>query len=206
MSLWGRVFASAYDRGMRGSEEAGLAALRAGVVSQAHGRVIELGSGTGLNLGHYPSDAELVLTEPEEPMARRLEKRVRDLGRAAEVVRAPGEALPYPDGSFDAAVVTLALCTVPDLDRTLAEVRRVLRPGAPLLFLEHVRASDPALAHRQDRWDPLWRRVAYGCRCNRDTLATIERAGFEVVDVRDDRLPKAAPIVRPLIIGRALAP
>ncbi len=191
---------------MRSSEEAGLSALRAGVVSQAHGRVIELGAGTGLNLEHYAPDADLVLTEPEEPMARRLEDRVRSLGRDAEVIRAPGETLPCPDGSFDAAVATLMLCTVPDPDRTLAEVRRVLRPGAPLLFLEHVRASDPAVARRQDRWDPLWRRVAYGCRCNRDTLATIERAGFEIVDVRDDRLPKAASIVRPIVIGRALAP
>ncbi len=206
MSLWGRVFAGVYDRAMSASERAGLAAMRQGVVSQARGRVLEIGAGTGLNLGYYPPDAQLVLTEPEAPMAQRLEQRVRELGRTAEVRREPSEALPFPEDSFDAAVATLVLCTVPDPDATLAELRRILRPGAPLLFLEHVRASDPRLARRQDRWQPIWRRVGHGCRCNRATLASIERAGFDVVEVRHDRLPKANSIVQPLIIGRALAP
>ncbi len=206
MSLWGRIFAGMYDRMMASSEQAGLGAMRQGVVSQARGRVLEIGAGTGSNLGHYAPEAELVLTEPETPMARRLQRRVRELGRDAEVLQAPSEALPFPDDSFDAVVATLVLCTVPDPDATLAELGRVLRPGAPLLFLEHVRAADPALARRQDRWQPLWGRIGHGCHCNRATLGSIERAGFDLVDVRHDRLPKANSIVRPVILGRALAP
>lgn len=206
MGLWSRVFAAFYDRALAPSEAAGLGAMRESVVSQARGRVIEIGAGTGLNLPYYNPEAELVLVEPHEPMARRLERRRATLGREAEVVHAPGEALPFADGSFDAAVATLVLCTVPDVSGTLAEVRRVLRPGAPLLFLEHVRAPDPALAHRQDRWHPLWLRFADGCHCNRDTLSAIEQSGFEVAEVRRDRLPKSRPLISPIVVGRALAP
>ena len=206
MSLSGRVFAAVYDRMMSGSERTGMAELRERIVSQAHGRVLEIGAGTGLNLRHYPPDAELVLTEPEEPMVRRLRRRRDALGSDAAIVAASSDALPYPDHSFDAVVATLMLCTVPEPAATLAEVRRVLRPGAPLLFLEHVRASEPKLAHRQDRWDPVWRRIGHGCRCNRTTLASIEQAGFDVADLRHEQLPKAQAIVRPLIVGRALAP
>jgi len=206
MGLWSRVFASFYDRMLAPSEAAGLGDLRASVVSQASGRVIEIGAGTGLNLPHYPLEAELVLAEPHKPMARRLEQRRARLGRDAEVVSAPAEALPFADGSFDAAVATLVLCTVPDVSGALGELRRVLRPGAPLLFLEHVRSADPTLARAQDRWAPLWRRVGDGCYCNRDTLRAIELSGFDVAEVRDDRLRKARPIVSPLIVGRALAP
>src|SRR3954451_12163401 len=119
-----------YDRLMAGTEEAGLARMRAGPLAGAGGRVIEVGAGTGVNLQHYGAAAErLVLTEPEEPMARRLRDRAAASGRAAEVVQAPAESLPFADDSFDPAVSTLALCTVGDPDRALAEISRVLRPG-----------------------------------------------------------------------------
>jgi ubiquinone/menaquinone biosynthesis C-methylase UbiE len=209
MSVYGRIFAGMYDRMLAAAEEAGLSEQRAEVLAHARGRVLEIGAGTGLNLVHYPVQGvdELVLAEPEEPMARRLRERVAADRRDAEVVVAPAEELPFPDASFDTVVSTLVLCTVGDQPRALAELRRVLRPGGRLLFLEHVRAEDnPKRARWQDRLDPLWKHVGHGCRCNRRTLAGIEAAGFEVSEVTPGRLPKAAPIVRPAIRGVAINP
>lgn len=205
MSLWGRVFARYYDAALRTSEEHGLADLRAGLLAQASGRTLEIGAGTGLNLGHYPAAlASLTLCEPEEPMAVRLRPRAAE--RGATVLAAPAEALPVPDGSVDTVVSTLVLCTVEDPRAAVAEIERVLAPGGRLLFLEHVRAADPALARRQDLWDPLWKRVGHGCRCNRPTLATLQASGLRVEQVRDTRIPKATSIVRPAIVGVAVRP
>lgn len=206
MSLWGRLFAAGYDRFMAGTEKAGLAERRRELLAQAHGRVLEIGGGTGANLAHYPLTVEeLVVTEPEEPMARRLERKLGASERAVRVVRAPAERLPFADASFDCVVSTLVLCTVPDQAAALAELRRVLKPGGRLLFLEHVRAGDARLARWQDRWNPLQRRIGHGCNCNRATLAAIAAAGFGVQDVEHGTIPKAPPVIRPLISGSARA-
>ena len=207
MSLWGRIFASVYDRGLAAVEEAGLAERRRLLLAGARGRVLEIGGGTGANLAHYPSEvSEVVVTEPEEPMARRLEAKLGGARVPARVVRAPAERLPFGDGEFDVAVSTLVLCTVRDPARALAEVHRVLRSGGRLLFLEHVRAPDPGLARWQDRLHPLWVRVGHGCHCNRPTLDLIERSPLEIERVERGEMRKAAPFVRPLITGSAVAP
>lgn len=204
VSLWGRVFAAMYDPMMAGSEKAGLAEQRAKLLERARGRVLEIGGGTGANLPHYVAAVEeLVVAEPEEPMARRLERKVREQSRPVQVVRAPAEQLPFEDGSFDTVVSTLVLCTVDDPRRALAEIHRVLKPAGELLFLEHVRADDPKLARWQDRLNGINTRLARGCNCNRPTLETVERAGFAVSDVTHGQFPKAPPIARPLVAGAA---
>jgi ubiquinone/menaquinone biosynthesis C-methylase UbiE len=206
-ATWGRLFAAVYDRALRSSEEAGLADRRAALLSRASGRAIEVGAGTGLNLRHYPAAVtELVLTEPDPLMARRLRARLGEAGVPAELVEAPAERLPFPDASFDTAVFTLVLCTVPEPDRALAEVARILRPGGQALFLEHVRSRDPRLARWQDRLERPWRFVGDGCHCNRDTLATLEASPLAVEEVEHGELPKAVPIVEPLVVGRAVLP
>jgi ubiquinone/menaquinone biosynthesis C-methylase UbiE len=204
VSLWGNIFAAIYDTAFVRAERGGLADGRARLLSLARGDVLELGAGTGLNLAHYPDSVKSILcTEPEEPMARRLKERIKRRGDKVTVVMAPAEALPVPDGSIDTVVTTLVLCTVKDPARSLAEVRRVLAPDGRLLFLEHVRSTDPKLARWQDRWHPAWVRFGHGCHCNRDTLASIKAAGFEVLDCRDEVFPKFPAIVRPLIVGVA---
>jgi ubiquinone/menaquinone biosynthesis C-methylase UbiE len=206
MSLWGRMFAAGYDRFMAGTEKAGLRDRRRALLEDANGRVLEIGAGTGANLDLYDKGVtELVLTEPEEPMAKRLERKAATGGRPVSVVRAPAEQLPFPDDSFDTAVCTLVLCTVRDPHQALAEIRRVLRPGGRLLFLEHVRSEDPKVAKWQDRIAPIWRPIGHGCNCNRPTSDLIEQT-FAPVEVIRDSMPKAPPIFRPLRIGRAVAP
>ena len=204
MTLWGRIFATLYEPVLRVSERHGLSDLRAGLLAQARGRTLELGAGTGLNLGHYPAAVtELVLTEPEAPMAARLEARVRDRGASAQVLRAGAEHLPFADGSFDTVVATLVFCTVGDVARSLGEARRVLAPDGQLLFLEHVLHPDAARARRQERFTPIQRRVACGCHLDRATPAAITAAGFTLTEERHEHFPKSARILQPLAIGRA---
>jgi ubiquinone/menaquinone biosynthesis C-methylase UbiE len=203
-ATWGRGFAALYDRTLKATEEGGLREMRRDLLADARGRTVDLGAGTGANLGLYPEAvSELVLAEPNPHMAKRLRRHLAAEGVAAEVVEAPAERLPFEDASVDTAVFTLVLCTVPDPEAALAETRRVLRPGGTILFLEHVRSDSPRTARWQDRLERPWRFFGAGCHCNRDTLATLEGAGFAVGELVRDQIPKAPPIVRPLIRGFA---
>ena len=198
MGAWNRVFAALYDRGLARAERAGLADARQSLLAGARGRVLELGAGTGLNLAHYPAGTELVVTEPDAEMAKRLRR------RRAEVVLAGAEELPFPDGSFDTVVSTLVFCTVRDLPAALRETRRVLAPGGRLLFLEHVRAEPGTPTARwQNRLHRPWRALACGCNCNRDFLAALAAEGFAVAELRRESWPFLPAIVRPVVIGGA---
>jgi ubiquinone/menaquinone biosynthesis C-methylase UbiE len=205
-ATWGRAFSALYDRCMRGTEDAGLHEMRRSLLSSANGRTLELGAGTGANLDLYPEAVtELVLTEPDPHMFSQLRAKAAERRPDAQLVQAPAESLPFEDSSFDSAVVTLALCTVPDPTATLAEAARVLKPGGALLFLEHVRSDSPGLARWQDRLERPWRFLGDGCHCNRDTVATIEASPLELGTVEREELPKAPPLVRPLVRGSAQA-
>ena len=193
-------YAAIYDRISSGAERAGLSEERRGLLAQAAGATIEIGAGTGANLAHFPSAVtRLCLVEPDPNMRKRLSRRAD--GRQVEIVDASAEALPFPDCSFDTAVVTFALCSVTDLDTALTEIARVLRPGGRLLFLEHVRDADPKIARKQDH--PLFLYSWMGCHPNRDTLTAVRRAPFEVTTVRRGQVPKAPRVERPMIVGTA---
>ncbi len=205
MGLRKTFFALTYNRQMVKVEKAGLRARRQDLLTRATGDVLEIGAGTGANLDHYgPGIASLTLTEPEPPMLRRLQQRARRESPAPTVLRAPAEDLPFDDASFDVVVSTLVLCGVSDQPRALREIHRVLRPAGLLLFVEHVRSDDAHLARRQDRMNGLSRFVV-GCECNRPTLDTIERAGYQVTEIVHASLPKAPSFARPLIVGTASA-
>jgi ubiquinone/menaquinone biosynthesis C-methylase UbiE len=206
-ATWGRFFTAMYDRCLKGAEEAGLHETRREALAGASGRTVDLGAGTGANLGLYPAAVtELVLAEPDPHMLKRLRVKVGEAGVDAEVVEASAEHLPFADANFDTAVFTLVLCTVPNPAAALSEAARVLRPGGKLLFVEHVRAEEPGLARWQDRLERPWRFVGDGCHCNRDTVATIEASPLAVERVEHGQMPKAPPLVRPLVHGSATLP
>jgi SAM-dependent methyltransferase len=206
MTLRSRFFAMTYDRQMTKVEKAGLRACREGLLAAAAGKVLEIGAGTGANLRFYgPAVESLTLTEPEIPMLRRLERKVREQAPGATVLRAPAEDLPFEDATFDVAVATLVLCGVDDQPRALRELRRVLRPGGQLLFIEHVRSGDARLARSQDRMNGInW--FVVGCDCNRPTLDSIGDAGFTVTRVEHTTLPKVPRFASPAIAGSAAVP
>jgi ubiquinone/menaquinone biosynthesis C-methylase UbiE len=204
------IFARFYDRMTARTERAGLGEMRRELLASASGRVLELGAGTGHNLEHYTAAVtELVMTEPDPHMARRLRERLAAEPGAARnpaVVEASAEDLPFDDGSFDVVVATLVFCTVPDPLRALEEARRVLVEGGQLLYLEHVRSSRPGLARWQDRLERPWGFVAAGCHPNRDTGQLLADAGFWIDRLENKKLPKAPPLVRPVIRGVARRP
>ena len=197
-----RLFAALYDTVGKGSEEAGMRDERRQLLAAAQGATIEIGSGTGLNVQHYPDTVtRLVLTEPDRHMRVRLGRRVNALSLDAEIVDATAERPPFPDATFDTAVATLVLCTVPDQHVALREIARVLKPSGRLLFLEHVRSDDPKVAKWQDRIRPFYNLV--GCNPNRATLVAIEASAFELESVRHGDVPKAPKVERPMIVGTA---
>src|SRR3954447_5955337 len=200
-----RLFALTYDRSMARMEKAGFRELRERTAGQATGDVLEIGGGTGSNLGYYGAAVtSLTVTEPEQPMLKRLEKKVHEQGSPAKVVPAAAEELPFADDSFDTVVSTLVLCGVADQTRSLQEIGRVLRPGGRLFFVEHVRSDDPKLAKKQDRMNGL-NRFMVGCECDRATLEAIRNAGFDVESLEQTTLNKVPKFTSPAIVGTAVA-
>src|SRR5580693_2264470 len=206
MSLRTTFFALTYDRQIARAEKAGLRAFREQLLAGLTGDVLEIGAGTGTNLPCYgPAITSLTLTEPQPPMLRRLERTVREHRPSATVLRAPAEDLPFDDHTFDVAVSTLVLCGVDDQPRALRELRRVLRPGGRLLFIEHLRSADPTVARLQDRMNWL-NRLVVCCDCHRPTLDSIRQAGFTVTQLNHTALPKTPKFVRPTVVASATAP
>ncbi len=173
------VFAALYDRLGGAMERGWMGERRARLLAEARGEVLEIGGGTGANLPHYRDVERVTVSEPDPFMRRRLRPKLEAARVPIAVSGAGAEALPFTDGGFDTVVSTLVLCTVPDQGAALGEIRRVLRPGGRLLFIEHVRAEG-RVARWQDRVEPLWGCLLGGCHPNRDTLAAIEAAGFEI--------------------------
>ena len=203
-AAWARAFAVLYDPFVWVGERLGMRARRRELLSRVHGRTLEIGTGTGLNLPHYPDDvSELILAEPDAAMRARLEKRLSGSGVQARLIDAPAERLPFADASIDTVVSTLVLCTVDAPDLALREIARVLRHDGRLLFIEHVRADSPRLARWQDRMVGPWRRFARGCRCNRATEQLIGACGLELEPVSTASWRAMPRIVRPLITGQA---
>ncbi|MEU9034996.1 class I SAM-dependent methyltransferase [Streptomyces sp. NPDC048352] len=189
-------FARFYARASTAAESrAGISALRRELLHGASGRVIEIGAGNGLNFAHYPSAvSEVVAIEPERTLRRLAAAAALRADVPVDLVPGVAEALPVKSEAFDVAVASLVLCTVRNLPRTLAELHRVLRPGAELRFLEHGLAPGPGMAAVQRALDrTVWPRLFGGCHTARDPLAAVEAAGFRIVSHRSFRLPERGP-------------
>ena len=203
------VFARIYARISGAAEAKGAGEHRDEMLADLDGRVVEVGAGNGLNFAHYSqSVTEVVAVEPEPHLRKLAEVAAGNAKVAVTVVDGTADALPLEDGSCDAAVCSLVLCSVADQGRALAEVRRVLRPGGKLRFYEHVLDENPRFARFQRAVDIVHPYVSGGCHVTRDTEAAINRAGFEITSIRrfrfaPDLLSRQAA---PKILGAARLP
>jgi ubiquinone/menaquinone biosynthesis C-methylase UbiE len=205
------VFARVYERLSVVMDRAGGAGHRRDLVAGLSGRVIEIGAGNGRMFAHYPPEvSEVVAVEPEPRLRATASAAARTAPVPVTVVDGVAESLPGGDGEFDAAVVALVLCTVPDQAAALAEIRRILRPGGELRFFEHVAAEQPGGMRRLQRVADatVWPRLFAGCRTGRDTAEAISAAGFTVDEFHRFRFPATGPSspAAPHIRGRALNP
>ena len=157
-----------------------LAAYRARIIPAAEGRVLEIGIGSGLNLPFYSRNVARVIGLEPSPRLLAMARRVERTGNGSvEFIEGSAEAIPLQDASVDTVVTTWTLCSIPDALRALCDMRRVLRPGGRLLFVEHGRAPDPNVIWWQDRLTPVWKRLGGGCHLNRAIETLIEGAGFQ---------------------------
>jgi ubiquinone/menaquinone biosynthesis C-methylase UbiE len=182
--------------------------LRQELLAGAHGRVVEVGAGNGINFRHYPTSVgEVIAVEPEPYLRRQAEKAAADAPVSVRVVPGVAASLELAEDSVDVVVLCGVLCSVPDQREALAEFRRVLRPGGELRFYEHVRSRRPGFARWQRRIDPVWSRAMGGCHTARDTVAAITDAGFRLESCRGFAFPPGAHVypVAPRVLGLASA-
>ncbi|WP_133915247.1 class I SAM-dependent methyltransferase [Streptomyces sp. NBC_00582] len=190
--LFARFYAAL---GTAAESRAGLAGVRERLLAGLAGRVIEIGAGNGLNFAHYPGAvSEVVAIEPERRMRKLALEAALRAGVPVDLVPGVAEALPVKSEAFDAAVVSLVLCSVRDVPRALAELRRVLRPGGELRFLEHGPGGGRAMRATQRALDrTVWPSLAGGCHLTRDTVGALRAAGFELGPYRRILLPEKGP-------------
>lgn len=181
----GNAFVKWYDFLMRPLEQGKLRAVRRELIGRATGNVLELASGTGVNFPLYQAVERVTAIEPNQDMIDRSMMKIQQSAVPIEIVKANAEQLPFEDNSFDTVVATLALCTIPNTEKVLSEIKRVCKPEGKILLLEHVRLKNPLLAKLQDWLTPFWRKICDGCSLNRDTLNVIKMRGFKVVDLKE---------------------
>jgi ubiquinone/menaquinone biosynthesis C-methylase UbiE len=158
-----------------------LAAYRARVVPAAQGRVLEIGIGSGLNLPYYGTAVERVIgLDPSPKLLAMAREAARQTAIPLQLIENSAETIPLYNRSIDTVVTTWTMCSIPDVQRALGEMRRVLKPGGHLLFVEHGRSPDPSVRRWQDRLTPLWRRVGGGCHLNRAVSELVESAGLRI--------------------------
>lgn len=187
MGVYGeKILPHLVDLAMRGEE---INSLREKTLAPARGRVLEIGFGTGLNARHYPKGIqELVLVDNNPGMSRLAHERLARAHLEARHEVHSGEALPFPDQSFDTIVVTFTLCSIGDVDSAVKELRRVLKPEGQLLFCEHNLADEERLRRIQRAITPVWKRVGGGCHLDRDAPALLERHGFALDELEKTQL------------------
>ncbi|MGH2780212.1 MAG: class I SAM-dependent methyltransferase [Thermoleophilaceae bacterium] len=201
------IFARFFDRLSRLMERE-VGQHRRQLLAGLSGRVVEIGAGNGMNFQHYPTTVEeVVALEPEGYLRVKAEQASRDAPVPVSIRDGVADPLPLESDSVDAAVASLVLCTVPDLGRALGELRRVLKAGGELRFLEHVRSDRPRKARIQERLDRsgIWPRVGGGCHCARDTVAAIEAAGFHIERINSLNFGPSWIITNPHVLGIAHA-
>jgi ubiquinone/menaquinone biosynthesis C-methylase UbiE len=192
-------FAAMYDGILASQEKKFLDAIRAEMLKDVRGEVLEIGAGTGANFRHYKSGAVVTAIEPDPYMLQRAKERAAGASATIELHQVAAEELPFADESFDFAISTLVLCSVTEPPKVLSEIRRVLKRGGELRLYEHVRYKNPVGALSQDIISPAWQWFGAGCHPNRDTERFVREAGFEVISAE---VRKETPPVSPMVFTR----
>lgn len=177
MAKW---FSHYYDIMMSPLEQRGMREIRELLLSKAIGKVLEIGSGTGLNFPHYTNAEEIIAIEPDSYMRSKSMTRLKEANMPIRVIDCGAERMPFPDNSFDTAVATLVFCTIPNPKMAFQEIKRVCKPDAKILLFEHVRLDHPLVGRIQDWVTPLWKHLCDGCHLNRNTIDVLKQGGFKV--------------------------
>ena len=178
--------------------------LRAELLKDAHGDVLEIGFGTGLNLPHYPANiSSLTIVDPARLLPQRVRERVAQVPFPIHAEHITAEALPNPDRQFDSVVSTWTLCTIPEPVKALREINRVLKPNGTFLFLEHGRSDNARVAAWQDRINPLQNIVGCGCNLNRRIDQLIEQSGLHILHLDRFQMPNVPRTFGEMYLGRA---
>ena len=196
-----------YDKCMKASEEACLMDWRKDLLKNVDGEILEIGAGTGASLELYPNSPTLQISfaEPDKDMRNQLRDKLKNtnLGQVS-VLSWPSEKLDCDDEIFDFVFASLVCCSVNNVEASLKEIKRVLKPNGRFIFLEHVAAGNGTSRRKwQNRLNPIWRKLAGNCHLNRETEKYINDAGFTLLDVKHESMRKAMPLVRPTIRGVA---
>jgi SAM-dependent methyltransferase len=196
-----------YQTLMDRMDTAGLAAQRAAIVGDLRGEILEVGSGTGSMFPQYHREARVTAIEPDAGFSKLSHERARAAAATINVIDGTGEQLPFPDARFDAVVLALLLCSVKSVRSVLDEVRRVMKPGAKLRLIEHVRSPARVAGWLMDRVDGVWLKLnAQGCHLNRDPLPAIAEAGFTIDRIEPFKVYSAGLPAFPMRKIEATAP
>ncbi|WP_430791118.1 class I SAM-dependent methyltransferase [Virgibacillus flavescens] len=179
----GKWFPAIYDAAMKPLERNRFRIIRDELISKTHGSVLEVGSGSGVNFSHYKYVSRVDAIEPNPEMVKRSEKYSSKSNVPIQIHQAKAESLPFQDNTFDSVVATLVFCTIPDPVLALKEIKRVSKPGATVLFFEHVKMEQKFLGKVQEVFTPLWSKLCDGCHLNRDTLERIQHSGMKITRV-----------------------
>jgi ubiquinone/menaquinone biosynthesis C-methylase UbiE len=179
----GLMFPFVYDLFMKPLEVGRFKKIRMNLLNKAHGRVLEIGSGTGVNFPMYKDVAQVDAIEPSLFMRTKSLKRIDRSTVPIQIYLVKAEKLPFPKNTFDTVVGTLVFCTIPDPKEALVEIKRVSKPEARVLLFEHVKLEQPFLAKMQDKLTPYWKRICDGCHLNRDTVSLLEECDFEIENI-----------------------
>jgi ubiquinone/menaquinone biosynthesis C-methylase UbiE len=178
-----RLFSTWYDTFMGPLEQRSFKKIRINLLSKASGKVLELGSGTGINFPLYHSIESVTAIEPSAYMIERsLQKKQKSM-IPIEIVHASAERLPFEDNTFDTVVGTLVFCTIPNVEKAIDELKRVCKPEGRILLFEHVRMENSILAHLQDWLTPFWKKICDGCCLNRNTVQLLKENGLEILQL-----------------------
>lgn len=177
----GRRFVQLYDKAMWPLEKWKLHQVRKNIVSQAKGRVLEIGSGTGVNFPYYSPEVQVDAVEPDPMMRNKSLERLNKLNPHSITTHLAGaERLPFPDDTFDTVIGTLVFCTIPEPEKALEELYRVSKPGAALYLFEHVKVNHPMAARAQEKLTPIWKKICDGCHLDRETLKLVQQSEWQV--------------------------